>query len=658
MTHNASGSLGLGIDCGGTYTDAVVYHLEEAKVLASAKFPTTHRDLTLCIEGVLDKLPADLLAKTRLVCLSTTLATNAIVERRGGRACLLLVGYDPSLAVAPYGARVIRLRGGHDVRGTEVEPLDEEGLRRAVLDAAEAVDAFAVSSYFSVRNPEHEIRARAVIAEETGRPVICGHELSMQLDALRRATTAAINARLIPLLASLISSVKSILSNMGITAPLMVVRGDGTLMGDDMALERPVETILSGPAASVVGALTLSGRDDGVVIDVGGTTTDIAWVEGGLPPINAEGAVVGGLATRVEAIDIRTIGLGGDSWVRFERGRELTLGPRRVIPIALLPDPAYVLAELERLEGPGIRGNPQDLLSFWIRSGDGSSAPTYHGERDILARLEEGPLSHRELKSTDSWVEAGLRVLNLEQKGLAFRATLTPTDIFNAEGLSRVGNPDLSLSALRSAAALYVISPDLFVERVRAAIQETITGEVLSFLLAAGGAERRLLRAWSESWTVRGVRLSLRLERDILAAGAPAALFLKPVAEKLSCSCVIPPYVEVANAVGAVAGVVSRREEVILRHLPDETYRAFASDGRYDFRDLDAATEAASSKARELAAAAARQAGAGFIEIDERREDFSIARQGDEPLVMERKVSVRAFGRPRLRENDAASRGP
>ena len=142
----------------------------------------------------------------------------------------------------------------------------------------------------------------------------------------------------------------------------MVVRGDGTLMGAEMALERPVETILSGPAASVVGALTVSGRREGVVIDIGGTTTDIAWVKDGLPPINSEGAVVGELATRVEAIDIRTVGLGGDSWIKLSRDGGMELGPRRVLPAALLRDADYVLRSWSGRRNPG-PGGPSRICS-------------------------------------------------------------------------------------------------------------------------------------------------------------------------------------------------------------------------------------------------------------------------------------------------------
>lgn len=649
MSEGSNRHLGLGVDCGGTYTDAVIYELDAGDVLASAKHPTTHHDLTGCIDGVLDGLPPELLVEARLACLSTTLATNAIVEGRGGKACLILMGYGVAAGVSPFGARVARIKGGYDVRGEESEPLDESGLRAAVRDNGGWADAFAVSGYFSVRNPAHEIKARAIIVEETGKPIVCGHELSMQLDAPRRATTAAINARLIPLITGLITSVKSILEGRGMRCPLMVVRGDGTLMGAEIALKRPVETILSGPAASVVGALTISGRREGVVIDIGGTTTDIAWVKDGLPPINSEGAVVGNLATRVEAIDIRTVGLGGDSWIKLSRDDGMELGPRRVLPVALLQDAEYVVAELKRAKGAGSRWSVPDMLSFWFKTGEGEIDLKNTGDRELALRLEKGPLSHLELKTSDYEPGVSLSLLNLERDGMVFRASLTPTDIFNAGGESLVGNVDLSRAVVDAASHIVGIPSRELIEKVKSEARERIARQVLVFLLGLERNDKTLLEKWMQGGIIRGVKLALELKAAILAAGAPAALFLAPVADYLNCECVIPPHMEVANAVGAVAGVVSHREEVIIRRRPDESYLAFASDGRYDFPDLNTATQVARGKASSLAVGEARRAGAGEIELDEHMEDFTVSDSTGTPTVLERKVTVRAFGRPRMK---------
>ena len=363
-------TVALGIDTGGTYTDAVLVDHASGKVQASAKALTTRHDLSVgigqAVAAVFDRRAAfhsRPMSPTEvdLVALSTTLATNAIVEGQGSPVCLLLIGYDPAL-IQQYGFErdlvtrdVVYLRGGHDGMGNEVEPLDEATAREAILARRERVEAFAISGYFGVRNPAHELRVRALAEELTALPVTCGHELTTRLNAVRRATTATLNARLIPLLWELIVTVDRTLDEQGITAPLMVVKGDGSLVRAEWAMQRPIETILSGPAASVVGAWHLAGRRDVWVVDVGGTTTDIAALRDGRPWLNPEGAQVGEWRTMVEAVDVHTVGLGGDSQVCLNsKGSSLSLviGPRRVVPLCLLAsEHPGVVDELRRQVG-------------------------------------------------------------------------------------------------------------------------------------------------------------------------------------------------------------------------------------------------------------------------------------------------------------------
>ena len=314
----------LGLDTGGTYTDAVLFDQTKGRfeasgakasgvVLATAKALTTKHDLAIglkgAIEAVLPHLPAGVKpADIALVSMSTTLATNAIVEGHGAPICLILLGYDvkaldrAGLKQALGSDPVVFVAGGHKPTGDEQAPLDLAAARGAILTYAPRVAAFAVSGYFSVRNPAHEIAVRQLIRDLTDRPVSCGHELTSKLDAPRRALTVALNARLIPQLQQLIRAVSGLLAERGITAPLMVVKGDGSLIDQQVALTCPVETILSGPAASLVGARHLSGADTVMVSDMGGTTTDIAMLRHGRPVLNKEGAVVGGWRTMVEAV--------------------------------------------------------------------------------------------------------------------------------------------------------------------------------------------------------------------------------------------------------------------------------------------------------------------------------------------------------------------
>ena len=347
----------LGVDTGGTYTDAVLLR-DEAEVIASAKALTTRQDLAIGVAGAVRRVleqsgigPEEI----ALASLSTTLATNALVEGQGGRVALVYIGFREGdldrhgLAEVLKGDPALVLTGGHDHGGTEAAPLDTEALETFLTSDAAQVTGFAVAAQFATRNPAHELAAARIIAERTGRPVTCSHQLSARLNGPRRAVTAVLNARLVGMIDRLIGRAQDVLTEMGITAPLMVVRGDGALMSAEQARIRPIETILSGPAASIVGARWLTGIDEGLVSDIGGTTTDVAMLKGGRPAIDPEGAEVGGHRTMVEAVAMRTTGLGGDSQVHVvTEGLDggVSLGPRRVLPVLPPRLPRWCTAHL------------------------------------------------------------------------------------------------------------------------------------------------------------------------------------------------------------------------------------------------------------------------------------------------------------------------
>ncbi len=317
----------LGIDTGGTYTDAVLY--EPARgVIAKAKALTTRHDLGVgvaaAITAAMAKAGIDG-AAIRLVSISTTLATNALVEGQRRPVGLAMIGFaEADLARAGLAQALGRdpvgfFAGGHNFAGHEIAPFDAEGLARWASEAAPRVQGFAVGALFATRNRSHEQQAAEILRRETGLPVSASHMLAQALDGPKRALTALLNARLIGLISDLIAATAAFLASKGIDAPLMVVRGDGALISAEVARERPIETILSGPAATLVGASHLSGVGDALVSDIGGTTTDIAVLRGGQPRIDPEGALVGGFRTMVEAVAMTTIGLGGDSEARLER---------------------------------------------------------------------------------------------------------------------------------------------------------------------------------------------------------------------------------------------------------------------------------------------------------------------------------------------------
>jgi hypothetical protein len=326
--------LGLGIDAGGTYTDAAIYDFNSKQIVAKAKALTTKWNYSIGISETLGQLPREQLAQVDLVSVSTTLATNAIVEGHGSRVGLLVMPpyglFEP--ADIRHEPKAV-ICGKMEIDGMVIEPVDAEQVRAIVTEMMQhGVRAFAISGYASTINPQHELEVKHIVKSVTGCSVTCGHELSEMLDFKTRATTAIVNARIIGRIEKFLREIKNTLSDYGMNVPVVVVKGDGTLMSEEVAAQKPVETILSGPAASVAGARYLTGLTEAIVVDVGGTTTDTATVKDGIVRVHELGTRVGTHRTHVKALDMRTIGLGGDSIIDLSEGK-IKIGPQRVGPV-------------------------------------------------------------------------------------------------------------------------------------------------------------------------------------------------------------------------------------------------------------------------------------------------------------------------------------
>ena len=664
----------LGIDTGGTYTDAVLFDERSGCVVAAAKALTTRHDLAMGIRSaarsVLEDAGADP-ASVALVSLSTTLATNALVEGQGGRVALVLIGFDEAaasragIADALRGDPCVRIAGGHDAGGHAREPLDLPALDRALSDLEGSVDAFAVTGMFAVRNPGHEVAVRDRVRERTGRPVTCSHELSSRLDGPRRAMTCVLNARLVPIIQRLLEASERSFDALGISAPMMVVRGDGALVGAEAARVKPVETILSGPAASLVGASHLTRERDALVSDIGGTTTDYALLEDGRPRLDADGATVGGFRTMVEAVAMRTIGLGGDSEVRWSSpggggrlDRCLTIGPRRLVPLSLLATthPELVADTLERQRAGVLRGDR--IGRFALRIGDlgrgmqGSSRL----ERRLLERLAAGPVPLDRL--LESQAEAGA-LSSLVGRGYAVRCGVTPTDAAHVLGIHDAWDRDAALAGVSLFAEQpdgrgVPIAPDA--EAMSRAIVDALVERSAEALLAAacdhdghGCADLGiyLLRAASPASGSRLVDFSVRLDRPVIGLGAPAPAYYPAVAARLGTRAVVPRHTGVANAVGAVVGRVRIRATGTIAKPDEGRYRVFAGSSPRDFPGLEAAAAYARGELEAQARRDALDAGAGEIEISFERQDVVAVVEGRETLV-ESTVAAMASGRPRF----------
>ena len=657
----------LGIDTGGTYTDAVLL-ADGDQVLATAKALTTPNELFLgiaaAVRAVLRGQPTETIRAIGLVGLSTTLATNALVEGRGARAGLVLIGMGPEslarggLGAVLDGAPVTCIAGGHDAFGKERCPLDVAALDQALLTLAKGVDGLAVTAAFAVRNPAHEHAAAARITARTGLPVTLSSELTSRLDAPKRALTTFLNARLIPAIAGLIAAVERLLAEQGIEAPLLVVRGDGALMAASIARQRPVETILSGPAASVVGAAHLSGLRRAIVSDVGGTTTDIAILDDGRPRLAVQGARVGGHRTMVEAIDLSTTGLGGDSAVGRNAQGSLALGPRRVVPVSLLahhhPTILDVLSrEIER----GVARATDARFALRLVEGQAPDGLSRSQER-LLAILAAGPLP---LETVVDREHLAIPLAALVRRGLVAEAGFTPSDAAHVLGLQAGWSSEAAGLAARlearkagSGDALALAREVLELARTQSAL-----ALVEAAWEASGGAPASLAQLAPDPLFARALApaspgdaplplsLAFRLDRPVVAVGGPAAIFYDGVPERLGSTLVIPDHHRVCNAIGAVVGDVVRHVERVATRISDERLALYLGDQIVEEADAAVARARLEADARQAALAAALAAGAVDPVVTIRVEEDRATLDLGPDIVIEIRVRATASGRPR-----------
>ncbi|MDD1772833.1 MAG: hydantoinase/oxoprolinase family protein [Methanomassiliicoccales archaeon] len=661
--------LGLGIDTGGTYTDSALVDLSTGKVLKKAKALTTRNDLSLGISQSIKNLGDLAVNDIRLISLSSTLATNSVVEGKGCRVALIIAGeeYHESIPVE----HVIQIPGGHTIRGRANCQIDLGAAKEFINGIADQIDAIALSTFFSVRNPEHEIALKRMIADNWDIPVVCGHELSTQLGFHERTLTAVLNAKLIPIMADLIQSVNKVLTERDIKAPLMIVKGDGSLMGEQFGRERPVETILSGPAASLIGARNLTGEDDGVVVDVGGTTTDIGILRGGKPRLDPEGAIIGGWRTRVKAADISTSGIGGDSRVVIVNG-QIVLGTLRVIPLCIASSQyPQVLDRLNKVKGQ--KQTPQathialenmlqaDELFIFSRMAKGYELSD--NEKALVEQIRTEPKTLSEISLATGVHPYSYNVRRLEEIGIITRIGFTPTDALHASGEYVEYDAEASKIAAEYRASLCSMDTKEFCATVKEAVIQKIAREVIFRLMyedCGKTSHCEVCDSMFEKMVTNrsGIDFSvdLNLHKKIIGIGAPIAAYLPTVARRLHTELLMPVHSDVGNAVGAITGSIMESVDVLIKPKPglgvmeNPPCTMHSRDEMREFESIEDALGYARSwgegKVRQMAVLA----GADEIEvvIEEKRDMGAIGKSWGDGLLLEIYIKVTAVGKPRM----------
>ncbi|WP_399896429.1 hydantoinase/oxoprolinase N-terminal domain-containing protein [Streptomyces sp. BBFR51] len=332
----------IGIDVGGTHTDAVL--LEGARVLTSVKALTTPdvtSGISLAVEGLRRRHRFDP-SRIRAVVIGTTQFLNALIEgHRLTKTAALRLGWPSGAAIPPLtnwpeplvtamSGRGYQARGGHEFDGRRIAEPDPGELRAAAADmAAAGVRSVAISSVFSPVDAEFEIRAAEIVsAELPDVDISLSHEIG-RIGLLERENATILNAALRELAGDVVNGLVEAVAGAGVTSPLYLSQNDGTLMDADHARRCPVATFASGPANSMRGAAVLSQLDSCAVVDVGGTTTDIGVLQGGFPREATAGVRVAGVRTNFRMPDVVSLGIGGGSEVHGATPAPV-IGPRSV----------------------------------------------------------------------------------------------------------------------------------------------------------------------------------------------------------------------------------------------------------------------------------------------------------------------------------------
>ena len=668
-------SIVIGLDTGGTYTDAALFDVDQSVVRTTGKALTTREDLSIglgvAIAKVLaayDGTPNDI----QLMSLSTTLATNAVVEGVGGRVGLFMIGFDDGVLERADLSRALGqdpvhfIAGGHKPDGGIQAPLDIAALSTAATALKSEVSAFAVAGHFATRNPLHETEARDILRNVTGLPVTCSHELSSSLGGPRRALTAVLNARLINLLDRLITATQTIMAQHGLACPLMVVKGDGSLLRADFARSRPVETVLSGPTASLSGAAFLAGSKSALVADIGGTTTDIAFLQNGTPRLKKDGAFVGGWQTMVEAAEIRTCGLGGDSEVTpLLRSRlgGLTLGPRRAMPLSLLA-----------LKWPQIKDHLKAQLALAIPMVTDArfvfpimpdGVPQWLTRSEI--RLAEkaiacGPVQIADIAATQLALGAVDRLISLGLLGLC---SFTPTDAAHVTSKFNEFDRDAAvlgaklLARQRNGSGENIANtPYLLAEMTLAELYRRSALALMDAAFAHEDGSEAAISCnpiLSHSFGPQKpadslISVGMTLNTELVALGASATTHYPPIADVIGAKLTVPNHADVAGAIGAAVGLVRQRVMISITQPVEAKFRVHLPDGPVDKLSLDDALSLARITAKQLANDRARHAGAQTVNVHLEEDIKLVPIASNTNLFMEALIFATAEGSPTLKK--------
>lgn len=549
----------LGIDTGGTYTDAVLITKEGHKIVDKAKAFTTHEDLTKGIGKCIDMLEHADCSEITEVHISTTLALNSVLERKFDK--IGLVQIDRAIEADPPAnyAAVMKdpFYGQRTHNCGETLP--------AILDIqkkfANNVEYIIVTSPSKSRDNWREHIFAEQIAKTMELEVFCAYDYCDDDDYTYRTVAAMLTLYLMPIIDAWIKSVEDMMREKGIKAQLKIMNAMGKLISCDAARRDPLSTLFSGLAASVTGGLKMTDIEDFLLIDMGGTSSDITRIIGRQFREVKEYSKIDKFTVRRKTMDVQTFGIGGDSYIKLSQSGRPVAGPRKAIPICVMSSSfPYLEEELKSYRRPE---NYEMLTAQDVDCFIGAG----HYRREDLTGLEERVVKYLTGNPHNVFVIAehfnvdpdALHLDKLVRKGAVKLISVTPTDVLHAEGKYGAWNAAGAKAAISHMAEQMGTTMDVCIAMIRESITETL---VKACMQSIANFEKEqfdfddskgasfLLESFYRS---NGSMLEMKFEinKPIVALGAPAEAWLGPVAERLNTEVMIPEHCEVANAFGA-----------------------------------------------------------------------------------------------------------
>ena len=548
----------LGIDTGGTYTDGVIISSKNNNILAKSKAFTTHDNLAEGIFNCINELDFENMSLIDEVHLSTTVAVNAVLESNFEKIGLLQIDRNVEGKV-PAGYRyMMRLPFSYDKCLIDRNMQEFKDIRKVFMNNVNHIIVTTPTSKYST---DTELRIAHIIEKELGIKCTSASHICNDDNYYERTVTAILNVFLIPIVEEWISGIKKVMNKFGIRGEITMVNACGNLISCEEAINNPLKTVFSGLAASVRGGIALTQEKDFLLIDMGGTSSDITRIINNEQRRLNQYAKIDEFSIKEETINVKSYGIGGDSYIKARQDGEFVIGPEKAIPLCIASKKYPQL--IEEIATYEAATNYEMLTAQSVDCYIGIKGAHINGlnpAEALTARyLIDNPHNIFYIAEHFGKDPDALHMDRLIKQKAVRLISLTPTDILHAEGSFVKWDNTISSIAVKKMSKEMKINSKEFIKKVKMQITNSLSKVCMQGIAAfedvefdfneCPGAAFLLERYFNDDNTL--IRTEFNINNPIVAIGAPAGAWMQQVADKMGTKVIIPEHGEVANAFGA-----------------------------------------------------------------------------------------------------------